>query len=752
MSSRKSLAKRLVLYGVLGCMASQTALAAVTDISSIPLATSGGANILPNLLFDLDDSGSMQWDFMPDYVSPNTVASALPQSKPCMFDSSNATNPTSCSSGCTFGGSGFVCTAAGGPPYQAGGANGFNGVAYDPNFYYRPGLGSNGQPLINPPSGLPLGNPVTTTLVADDIYFHAPFGASVTNVDLATQIGELQYCNGNGVCKRNGADSAGANLVSGTAFDSASTSNAMPAGQFPYRTNPANASTAIFGLPEMMSIGTFVRTSPSTTVTVTTVESHGLVTNDQIYTATTNVTAASSCTTITKVDNNNFTYTSSLSTSQNPSGSYRKCAKLGVGTFVRGATSTVTVTDLSTPHGLVTSDVITTANVTGTGMNVTAAVTKVDNNTFTYPSGSTGAQTSSGSWVRTGLYNVGSSVTGTANAYAVVPVEYCSDGNLTNCAYVLPGNTPPAGFTFPAYVRFCQTQAQALAPGAVSDSSGTPRCRSKYNETTDLVTGVPPKYLYARHGWFKRDIIKAAVGSYTNRPNRADCLGAPTCTYAEEINNYARWYTYYRTRLQMMKTSVGTSFLSFIGNPTGTPPKPNSLRIGLITMHAQDSGSVIPAKYLKISDFNTTQASNFYTKFYTQTAGSFTPLQQALARAGWIYAGKLNTGLTTGIPAADDPILAACQRNFTLLTTDGYWNQLASYLPQTPAARTIGNLDASPSSLLGSTLVDRPQTVTLDGSGSSSTTVTPISSSSEQKICQGNNNVVFVQGNPGGTV
>src|SRR5207302_2235064 len=180
MSSKKSLATRLLLYGVLGCMASQTALAAVTDISSIPLATSGGANILPNLLFDLDDSGSMQWDFMPDYVSPNTLASALPQSKPCMADSSGQ---TACSSGCTFGGSGFVCTAAGGPPYQAGSANALNGVAYDPNFYYRPGLGSNGQPLINPSSGMPLGNPVTTTSVADDTYFHSPFGASVTNVD-----------------------------------------------------------------------------------------------------------------------------------------------------------------------------------------------------------------------------------------------------------------------------------------------------------------------------------------------------------------------------------------------------------------------------------------------------------------------------------------------------------------------------------------------------------------------------------------
>src|SRR5204862_3799261 len=102
------------------------------------------------------------------------------------------------------------------------------------------GLSSTGQPLINPPSGMPLGNPVTTTLVADDIYFHAPFGASVTNVDLATQIGELKYCNSNNVCLRNGADSAGATLVPGTACatSSSSSGNTMPAGQFPYRPNP----------------------------------------------------------------------------------------------------------------------------------------------------------------------------------------------------------------------------------------------------------------------------------------------------------------------------------------------------------------------------------------------------------------------------------------------------------------------------------------------------------------------------------
>jgi type IV pilus assembly protein PilY1 len=189
----------------------------------------------------------------------------------------------------------------------------------------------------------------------------------------------------------------------------------------------------------------------------------------------------------------------------------------------------------------------------------------------------------------------------------------------------------------------------------------------------------------------------------------------------------------------MMKSSVGIAFIPFIGSPSGTPPKPTSIRLGFITMHAQDSGTVSSSKYLRIQDFDTTRATNFYNTFYSNTAQNATPLQEALSRAGWIFAGKLNTGLTTGIPTTDDPIQAACQRNYTLLTTDGYWNNQSFFPPQTLAGKTIGNLDASPSTLLGSTLVDRNTTVTLDGAGSSSTTFTPSGTTSEQVLCQGNN-------------
>ena len=69
------------------------------------------------------------------------------------------------------------------------------------------------------------------------------------------------------------------------------------------------------------------------------------------------------------------------------------------------------------------------------------------------------------------------------------------------------------------------------------------------------------------------------------------------------------------------------------------------------------------------------QKSYWYTKLFAQTAsGCGTPLREALGTAGRIFAGKeLSTaGSTTG--SSIDPVQYSCQQNFALLTTDGYWN------------------------------------------------------------------------------
>jgi type IV pilus assembly protein PilY1 len=691
----------LIAAGLLA-LGAQPAAAGTVTISSTPLATAGGSSILPNLLFVLDSSGSMDWEYLGDYVN---------DSGKCMLRSSDST----------------TCTA-GDPPYSAGGVNGFNGVAYDPMYNYRPGLKSDGTTV--------LASPLTVTSVPNDAY-----GAqSSSNSNLTTGVQDLRYCNSNNVCKRNGADNAGTTLVSGTDY----LGRTMGAGRFPYRTHDSNSSTQIFGLPEMMAIGTFTRSSG--TVTVTTIAPHGLATNDRVYvtgSGTSNIDIDAGQ--VTVVDANTFTYTNGTGSTSSRQASYRKHS---TGSFSRSST-TVTVT--ATAHGLVNNDIIL-VNTSNSGLNAnSASVTVTDADTFKYTVGSSGTiSATAGTWVRTGLYNDRGTTTGTAYSYYITPYEYCSDVNLTNCVEVIPPATPPVGFTFPAYVRFCRTQEQALAPGLVSDASGTPRCRSK------LVGSGSTKWTYPRFGYFNRDIIQSGTATYARSAARTDCAAAPTCSYSEEIQNYARWWTYYKSRMQMMKTAAGRAFQPFISNPSATPAVPDKLRVGFITINPfynnssspSDQGSVQSSRYLKIDAFNTTQAANWYAKFYAQIPAQGTPLREALSRAGWMFAGKLDTGLTRGIPAADDPVLASCQRHFTLLTSDGYWNGNAG---QNLSGNSIGNLDNlnptvdSPYSA-STPVVDRTTTGTFDGGVGTVVATTTPTVTLEQVICTGNSTTQFSGG------
>src|SRR5205809_3684019 len=178
------LIKRLLAYGLAANLAAQPAFAQVT-ISQLPLASAGGNNIVPNLLFTLDNSGSMAWQFVPDYVDPGTVIAVTGNNSspnnPCM---STSTGSTTC--------------VEGDPPYSAGGEFAMNGVGYDPNFTYLAGIDSNGQPHINPPSG----TLTPTTAIPRDAYT-----ASKGTIDLTSQIPDRKYCNSNNsnaVCMRNG--------------------------------------------------------------------------------------------------------------------------------------------------------------------------------------------------------------------------------------------------------------------------------------------------------------------------------------------------------------------------------------------------------------------------------------------------------------------------------------------------------------------------------------------------------------------
>ncbi len=129
----------------------------------------------------------------------------------------------------------------------------------------------------------------------------------------------------------------------------------------------------------------------------------------------------------------------------------------------------------------------------------------------------------------------------------------------------------------------------------------------------------------------------------------------------DERQNFANWYTFYRTRISLIKSAVSLAFM----------PLTDSSRVGFITVNPDLSGS---ANYLPIADFNATQRSNWFNTLFSQVPGGSSPSREGLARVGRHFAGKQD-GINSGM--SGDPIQFSCQQNFTIMTTDGYWNVAA---------------------------------------------------------------------------
>lgn len=161
-----------------------------------------------------------------------------------------------------------------------------------------------------------------------------------------------------------------------------------------------------------------------------------------------------------------------------------------------------------------------------------------------------------------------------------------------------------------------------------------------------------------------------------------------------EAQNYANWYSYYRTRLMMMKAAAGRAFQPILDN----------YRVGFMTIcpgtygctsssdGSASGNSVSSSKFLKIDDFDTTHRIAWFNKLYGVSTTGYTPLRSALSTAGRYYAGKNDLTSKGMVPTqADDPVQYSCQQNFTILTTDGYWNSGSGR--QLDGTSQLGNQD-----------------------------------------------------------
>lgn len=266
--------------------------------------------------------------------------------------------------------------------------------------------------------------------------------------------------------------------------------------------------------------------------------------------------------------------------------------------------------------------------------------------------------------------------TGVATYTNMIPGEYCTTALLTNCAVQAnPSPTHP----YPAYVRFCQFEDDATR--ATAPAAG--RCRATVKHPFMTAYTRYPGRAGSVPGRLDVVNIIPSTNTYSKAAQRSDCSGATSCTYTEEMTNFANWWTYYRTRLQTMKTSTSLAFANI----------DDKYRVGynVINNNSLDENShsnpiAEPNKFLNIRTFNATQKGAFYSRLfnahpalnqswqgelYTDTF-HFTPLRAALSHAGRYFANKHDTQTV-------DPVQYACQANFSILSTDGSWNKESDF-------------------------------------------------------------------------
>ncbi|WP_127475933.1 pilus assembly protein [Sulfurivermis fontis] len=170
---------------------------------------------------------------------------------------------------------------------------------------------------------------------------------------------------------------------------------------------------------------------------------------------------------------------------------------------------------------------------------------------------------------------------------------------------------------------------------------------------------------------FTKVEIRSTTATYTGhgRENRSDCAAAPTCTYAEEIQNFANWYTYYRSRILAARGGVSRAFAQ----------QGEGMRVGYATINAGWStvDGVGTSKIVRgVRHFAGTDREQFFNLLYDRDIpAAGTPLRLSLQAAGNYFSRTDNRGPWGANPGTNDttPHLQ-CRQSYSILTTDGYWN------------------------------------------------------------------------------
>jgi type IV pilus assembly protein PilY1 len=158
-------------------------------------------------------------------------------------------------------------------------------------------------------------------------------------------------------------------------------------------------------------------------------------------------------------------------------------------------------------------------------------------------------------------------------------------------------------------------------------------------------------------GNYVRTEIRPGNAPFTGegRENRTDCV-AGSCTYAQEMQNFANWYSYHRNRIFASRAGIGAAFAA----------QPENMRVGYGAINT--SGTVI----VGVRPFSGTDRAGFFDRLYRQTIPpQGTPLRRALEGAGQYFSRADSEGPWSSTPGAFGGTDIECRQSYAIMMTDG---------------------------------------------------------------------------------
>ena len=243
--------------------------------------------------------------------------------------------------------------------------------------------------------------------------------------------------------------------------------------------------------------------------------------------------------------------------------------------------------------------------------------------------------------------------------------------NDSSCG-VLPTTVPLPPYYYKAStVEFCNTQiTQASDPNDQWRGFGKGACQAKNDQTT---------YRFVKYGTMTRVGLVNDGRSYAYTDPFTGV--SSTRTFAEEMTNYATWFSYYRTRILAAKTTSAIAF-GIVDN---------TYRVGFHSLNLRNAGGTV-AEWLDIDTFTPAQRTAWYNKLFGISIGTgMTPTIDAVFRIGEVV--KQGSAAVPGLPVHTDPVPTvagnpvSCTNNYHILFTDGETNQVT--LPTHPREQRL---------------------------------------------------------------